>query len=190
VEILHPSPDNNVQEKRLDGEAEALWFSVSQTENGELELEETARFGNLISEYLEHIKSASSPSSSYPRLASFIGNTGAGKSSLIHLLMKHPWDSSTSTIERQRLQNMPFPVVGQPESTIPTSGDVHLYCDPLPNTDKSQQSNPLLYADCEDSMAATSSQQAIDPERRQARALTIADCMYLLKDGTSRYAAE
>ncbi|RDW86484.1 uncharacterized protein DSM5745_03126 [Aspergillus mulundensis] len=154
VEILHPSPDSSIQEKKLEGEAEALWFSVSQTEKGELELEETARFSNLMKQYLGDITSTSPRptsllSSSCPRLASFIGNTGAGKSSLIHLLMKHPWDASTSTVRRQKLQDIPLPVVGQPESTIPTSGDVHLYYDALTNTDESQQSKPLLYADCE-----------------------------------------
>lgn len=39
----------------------------------------------------------------------------------------------------------PTPVVGSVDEDVPTSGDVHLYSDPL----TSATNNPTLYADCE-----------------------------------------
>lgn len=149
-DILHPTSENSVQREKYEQEVEALWFSVNQAKSeaksDELELEETPRFSQLISQYRQDFESSLF---CYPRLVSFIGNTGAGKSSLIHLLMKHPWDASQDAVKRRRVQNLPLPVVGQFQSTVPTSGDVHLYCDPLTATHQSQLSQPLLFADCE-----------------------------------------
>jgi predicted acylesterase/phospholipase RssA/energy-coupling factor transporter ATP-binding protein EcfA2 len=108
------------------------WFGAWKDEKDDMVFQDHGRYATLMAN-----KSARQRKLRYPALVSFVGQTGAGKSTLIRLLI----DLSSS--KNQRLQ---VPVVGAINNQdIPTSGDVHLYCDPK----TSDGEHPVLYADSE-----------------------------------------
>ncbi|KAF7505357.1 hypothetical protein GJ744_000978 [Endocarpon pusillum] len=108
------------------------WFGAWKDENDDMVFQDYGRYANLMAE-----SSARERKVRYPALVSFVGQTGAGKSTLIRLLVE------LNSLANKRLQ---VPVVGSiKQQDTPTSGDVHLYSDPL----TSEGRNPVLYADCE-----------------------------------------
>jgi ATPase subunit of ABC transporter with duplicated ATPase domains len=73
----------------------------------------------------------------HPQLVSFIGQTNAGKSTLIKMLIDH-------AETQPNLASYASPVVGSSiHSRSPTSADVHLYADPRTYP----TSRPQFYAD-------------------------------------------
>lgn len=111
---------------------DTTWFGAWKDEQDDVVFQDYGRYANLMAE-----NSAKHRKVRYPALVSFVGRTGAGKSTLIRLLI----ELYSSTTERPQV-----PVVGSVNhQDIPTSGDVHLYCDP--NT--SDGKHPVLFADGE-----------------------------------------
>jgi hypothetical protein len=110
----------------------------------------------------QHSRKHPQVSAVYPRMVSFVGGSGTGKSTLIHILIRQLWNSTTGNGDSMTR----VPVVGD-NSTIPTSSDIHLYHDPIRDADT--PGTPLLFADCEGFDGANQSSAAtIVAETRKA----------------------
>ena len=108
------------------------WFGAGRDEDDEVVFQDFGRYARLMAE-----KSARNRQVRYPSLVSFVGQTGAGKSSLIRLLIEL---YAPDGVKNQ------VPVVGSNlHQDVPTSGDVHLYADPK----TVDSDNPIMHADCE-----------------------------------------
>ncbi|KAF1349168.1 hypothetical protein BDV97DRAFT_370365 [Delphinella strobiligena] len=118
------------------------WFGVFCEDNDRPLLRDYGRFESLMTSVAESQPDIIAFSdhfalgARYPSIVSFVGTKGAGKSSLIKLLI----DLSTESGE-----TFDTPVVGTIGSSSPTSTDVHLYLDPT----TADSDHPILYADCE-----------------------------------------
>ncbi|KAH8684241.1 hypothetical protein BGZ60DRAFT_397086 [Tricladium varicosporioides] len=138
--------DNMTLESRLSEDEDAAWFGINRAslEENRLYLRDYGRYAYLISSsqrFTSKIKAISafdsSTSAQIPSIVSFVGHTGAGKSTLIRLLVQL---NATAGNGEAR-----YPVVGVPGKDVPTSEDVHLYADPATFA----TNTPIFYADCE-----------------------------------------
>jgi hypothetical protein len=142
-DILNPPWDADQRERQHDDDKITLWFSVDKEELM-FEFEHTDRFEQLVS---QHRTEHSQQSPFYPRLVTFVGHTGAGKSTLVRMLIERPWLAQHSQGQVQNSRPAAVPVVGLDGNAEPTSGDVHLYRDPQPP--QNDVGCPLFYADAE-----------------------------------------
>ncbi|KAI9701837.1 MAG: hypothetical protein M1836_001181 [Candelina mexicana] len=129
--VLEPNTTEAQQEALHKKDENTTWFGVVRDPMDEPVFQDYGRYANIMAEGSSGVRS-----SRYPSLVSFVGQTGAGKSTLIKALIELQYGG------RRRF---PTPVVGAVNQKVPTSGDVHLYSDPQ----SYYSTNPVLYADCE-----------------------------------------
>ncbi|KAF4637022.1 hypothetical protein G7Y89_g1060 [Cudoniella acicularis] len=153
VKLVQPAfstpPDDKSLQKRLAEEEDAAWFGVGRevSKDSPLFFHDYGRYAGLMTATNKSLQSLQStslqpeerpfPSPRAPSLVSFVGQTGAGKSTLIKLLIH--------INESNKALKYHCPVAGLPGKDVPTSEDVHLYLDPA----SSLSDTPMLYADCE-----------------------------------------
>lgn len=147
--IFSPKLTAGAREQLHTKDIETTWFGVVREDDGSLPLfRDYGRYAELIA-MLKERRSELPPLSGtsadesdilYPGLVSFVGQTGAGKSTLIKLLI----DLGTKLNDPDFLT----PVVGETGANHPTSEDVHLYLDPASSMSPGSHA-PLLFADCE-----------------------------------------
>ncbi|KAJ8121312.1 hypothetical protein ONZ43_g2202 [Nemania bipapillata] len=149
-QILEPTRTEEEHEAELLEDQDTTWFGYGRDASNHPQLYDYGLFAAIMAE--THTEEAGER---YPQLASFIGETGAGKSTLIKLL-----------IDRQDLtspQGSKYysPVTSSNQDRISTTGDVHLYADPS----TLHASSPLLFVDCE----GLSGGEAAPKQLRQAQ---------------------
>ncbi|KAK6860680.1 hypothetical protein PG995_004316 [Apiospora arundinis] len=143
--VLSPPTDNWVREQLYKDDEVTSWFGVDRPEGNEpLVFQDYGRFADLMAitdpvrgqpSFMERWAEVDRDRRT-PSLVSFVGQTGAGKSTLVKLLIDFGLNG---------LGFFPTPVVGPRGAHLPTSEDVHLYLDPR----TCDSPGPLLYADCE-----------------------------------------
>ncbi|KAI0490190.1 hypothetical protein F4859DRAFT_183291 [Xylaria cf. heliscus] len=132
VDVCVDGPENETEEtKQHENDQDTTWFGLDRDSGGDPVLSEYRRYASIM-------MATETSTVQYPGLVSFVGQTNAGKSTLIRLLI-NPSEHQDSPA------GIAAPVVGRGDSELPTSADVHLYADPK----SFQTSQPLLFADCE-----------------------------------------
>ncbi|KAI1446087.1 hypothetical protein F5Y02DRAFT_426089 [Annulohypoxylon stygium] len=133
-QILEPVRTEAEHEAELVRDRETTWFGFGRDSSGHPIFQDYGRFAAIMSE-----SHSSGIADRYPQLVSFIGETGAGKSTLVKLLIDRQSSHSSEGISHLS------PVTSSNHDYIPTTGDVHLYADPSTFLTDA----PLLFADCE-----------------------------------------
>lgn len=135
-DILTP-PAGKAEQQSLHVEDEdTTWFGLGRNSQNVPVFQDYGRYSTIMAD-----SNTGDFKFRYPQLVSFIGQTGAGKSTLIKMLIDQQ--------ERRHSLHgyaLPSPVAGtSANNSVPTSGDVHLYSDPRTYATEF----PMLYADCE-----------------------------------------
>ncbi|VBB80788.1 Putative calcium-independent phospholipase A2 [Podospora comata] len=141
--IKGKSPGQGADSQHFIADEDAKWFGLSAEKtsrgNHAPTIFETARLRDLIESSLGQ---PGSPRRQFPSIVSFVGETGAGKSTLVRSLIYHskkPKDNGAAV-------QAPVPGADSGTSAIfSTTGEVNLYLDPVSFGSES----PAFYADCE-----------------------------------------
>ncbi|KAF7511091.1 hypothetical protein GJ744_005322 [Endocarpon pusillum] len=132
--VIEPSVNDAEQNQLHIADDDTTWFGVLPDQAGELMFHDFGRYEEFLAQSMFTTKLAQ-----FPSLLSFVGPTGAGKSTIVKALVKL-FVSGTEISKQQA------PVVGMSQhQAVPTSGEVHLYWDPS----SLLTNRPLMYADCE-----------------------------------------
>ncbi|KAH7192830.1 uncharacterized protein B0J16DRAFT_394837 [Fusarium flagelliforme] len=133
LQQIFGQPTAAEQRRRHTYDINTTWFGVTKEQE-----QPYLHYSNRLVEILRESQMGAF-TERFPQLVSFVGQTGAGKSTVIKMLIDRQQARTDSC------NNMHAPVPGLVGDNIPTTGDVHLYEDP--GTYHSQ--SPMLYADCE-----------------------------------------
>jgi energy-coupling factor transporter ATP-binding protein EcfA2 len=135
-EILTPPQEHSEQQILHIEDEDTTWFGMERNSQNSPVFHDYGRYSAIMAD-----SNSGEFKFRYPQLVSFIGQTGAGKSTLIKMLI-----DQQERINTPRDWSLPSPVAGtSANGNVPTSGDVHLYSDP--STYYTEY--PMLYADCE-----------------------------------------
>jgi len=162
-DILTPPREHREQQILHIEDEDTTWFGMVRNSQNSPAFQDYGRYSAIMAD-----SNSGEFKYRFPQLVSFIGQTGAGKSTLIKMLI-----DEQERMSQPRNWSLPSPVAGtSANSNVPTSGDVHLYSDPSTyNTEY-----PLLYADCEGleggentPMAAQYRSSATAPQKEKGR---------------------
>ncbi|KAF1965274.1 hypothetical protein BU23DRAFT_574994 [Bimuria novae-zelandiae CBS 107.79] len=136
--ILTPPTNFNEQQQLHEDDEDTTWFGIARDDYNQPIFQDYGRYATIMAD-----STTGTHKLRYPQLVSFIGQTGAGKSTLVKVLIDQ--QERRRSVPHESGQ-FPSPVVGSIRTeNVPTSGDVHLYGDPKTYNGE----YPLLYADCE-----------------------------------------
>ncbi|OWY57034.1 zinc ion binding protein [Alternaria alternata] len=132
--LMMPATELDLEELHSQ-DRNTTWFGIDRFQDDGPFLQDFDTFKQLI-------KDSPNPDQiRYPQLVSFIGETSAGKSTLIKMLIEY--DQAKYEANKSMFK---APVPGSPlHDSTPTSADVHLYVDPA----TWEEERSIFYADCE-----------------------------------------
>jgi hypothetical protein len=137
--VFNSAKRGEPMEKLHEQDRPSKWFGVVRDTSGRPVLEDYGRYNVLSADNTSRLNS---DRPQFPQLVSFIGVTNSGKSTLIKLLIT----LGCSSEQVQGHDGFPSPVIGSiANDSVPTSGDIHLYADPVSSGSK----HPIMYIDCE-----------------------------------------
>jgi energy-coupling factor transporter ATP-binding protein EcfA2 len=135
--MLTPPNDSREQREQHLEDQKSAWFGIVRDEHDKPMFFDYGTYSSIIAD----TTTVDCPTR-YPQLVSFIGQTGAGKSTIVKMLI----DQQVRKVDTTWQLVVPSPVVGSARhSHTPTSSDVHLYVDPFTR----ETQFPMLYVDCE-----------------------------------------